>query len=137
MPQNSQITPQSRRFRGINHLTEQVAQRPQLAGNDAEEGPAAALFAFDQTGLEQHLEVVGDGRLAEAERLGEVADAGFVVGLRLNQAEEAQTRRVGQHFQSTGERVGFGRGERAAKQRGTRRRNGRYRLHQIDIDTDR
>jgi hypothetical protein len=33
--------------------------------------------------------MVADRRLAEAERLGEVADARFVIGLRLDQAQQA------------------------------------------------
>ena len=40
--------------------------------------------------------MVADRRLAEAERLGQVADAGLAIGLRLDEAEEAEPRRVGQ-----------------------------------------
>ena len=46
----------------------------------AEVGPAAALLPVDEAGLEKHLEVVADGRLAQAERFGEVADARLAVG---------------------------------------------------------
>jgi hypothetical protein len=62
-------------------LGEQLAQRGERLGDDAEVRPAAALFALDQARLEQDLQVVADGRLAEAQRLGEVADASLVVGL--------------------------------------------------------
>jgi hypothetical protein len=38
-------------------------------------GPGAALLAVQQPGLDECFEVVADGRLAEAERAGELADA--------------------------------------------------------------
>ena len=61
-------------------LAEDVAQRGEGLGHDAEVGPAAALLALDEAGVEEHLEVVADGRLAEAERLGQVADARLAAG---------------------------------------------------------
>jgi hypothetical protein len=72
----------------VGSLREYSAQRRKRLFADAEVGPAAALFAFDETCLEEHLEVVADGGLAEGERLGEVADAGFMIGLGLDQAEQ-------------------------------------------------
>ena len=82
---------------------EQRAQRRERFFADAEVGPAAALLALDQAGLQQHLQVVADGRLAEAERLGQVADAGLAAGLGLDQAQQPQPRRVGDHLQRRGE----------------------------------
>ena len=43
--------------------------------------------------------MVADGWLAEAEWLGEVADAGFAAGLRLDQAEQLESGGVGDRFQ--------------------------------------
>ena len=69
-------------------LGEQRAKRGEWFFADAEVGPTAALLALDQAGLEEHLQVVADGWLTEAERLGQVADAGLVAGLRLDQAQQ-------------------------------------------------
>ena len=46
--------------------------------------------------------MVADGRLAESQWLGEVADAGFAAGLRLDQAEQPEARRVGDRLQRGG-----------------------------------
>jgi hypothetical protein len=45
--------------------------------------PATALLALNQTGLQEHLQVVADRRLAESKRFGEVTDAGLMAGLGL------------------------------------------------------
>ena len=55
--------------------------------DDAEVGPAPALFTLDEPGLAKDLEVVADGWLAEAEWFREVADTGLVVRLGVEQAE--------------------------------------------------
>ena len=60
---------------------EQLAHDGELVGEHAEVGPASALLSLDQAGVEQHLQVVADRRLGQAERLGQVADAGLVAGL--------------------------------------------------------
>jgi hypothetical protein len=48
--------------------------------------------------------VVTDRSLGEAERLGQVADAGLALRLRLDQAEQSPCR-IGQHLQRTRELV--------------------------------
>src|SRR5919106_1035990 len=90
--------------------------RERLLAN-AKVGPAAALLSLDQARLEKHLEVVADGRLAQTERLGEVADAGFVVGLRLDQAEQSQARGICDHLQPRGELLGVRGVERFLQER--------------------
>ena len=66
-------------------------QRPELGKRllaHAEVGPAPALLALYEPCLCEHLEVVTDGWLAQPERLGQVADAGLVSGLGLDQAQK-------------------------------------------------
>ena len=46
-------------------------------GLDTVVGSASALPSCDEPGVEKDAQVVADGWLAEAERCGEVADAGF------------------------------------------------------------
>ena len=53
--------------------------------------------------VEQHLEVVADRRLPQAERLGEMADARLAAGLRLDEAQEPESRRIGQHLERSRE----------------------------------
>lgn len=60
----------------------------ECAGDEAVVGPFAALFAGDESGFGEDLEVVGDGGLAEAYGFGEVADAGFLAGLGGNDGDE-------------------------------------------------
>ncbi len=91
----------------LRRSAEDVSQRGERLGHDAVVGPAAAALALDEAGVEEHLEVVADGRLAEAERLGEVADAGLAVGLGLDQAQQPQPRGVGDRLQRLRELVGF------------------------------
>jgi hypothetical protein len=45
-------------------------------------------------------------RLAESERLGQVAHARLVTRLRLDQAEQPQARRVGDRLQCAGQLLG-------------------------------
>jgi hypothetical protein len=47
--------------------------------------------------------VVADGGLTEPERFDQVARAGFVVGLCLDQAEQAKPSRVGDDAECSGE----------------------------------
>ena len=76
-------------------LAQQVAECGEGFGEDAVVGPAAAAFAFDEPCVSEHLEVMADSWLAEAERFGQVADACFSIRLRLDEAEELQAGRVG------------------------------------------
>ena len=68
----------------LRPLRKQCSKRGERLFADTEVRPAAALLALDQPRLREHLEVVADRRLAEAERLGEMADAGLVPGLSLD-----------------------------------------------------
>jgi hypothetical protein len=61
--------------------------------------------------------VVADRPLGEAEGLDQMADTGFVVGLGLDEAEDAKTDRLGQHLEDTGELVGLVCVERALEER--------------------
>jgi hypothetical protein len=56
----------------------------------AEIGPAPTLLPLDQACLQEHLQVVADCRLAQPERLDQMADARLGVGLGLDQAEQPQ-----------------------------------------------
>lgn len=57
-----------------------AADRGQRAGDDAVVRPSPALGAGDQARVGQLL-VMGDGRLAQADGAGEVADAGLAAGV--------------------------------------------------------
>jgi arsenate reductase len=87
------------------------------------------LFAFDESGFEQHFQVMADGWLGELERLGEVADAGFAGWLGLDQAEQPEASRVGDHFQRLGEAGCFGGVEWPGKKWWAGPRECRDRLH--------
>src|SRR5436190_22607644 len=52
-----------------------IAEAVERAVGQAEVREAASLLALEQARVGEQLEVVGDGRLLEAERLGEVAHA--------------------------------------------------------------
>ena len=68
------------------------------------------------------------------ERLGQVADARLVVGLRLDQADDPKACRVGERLERTREIPRLFTFQRAGEERWARDRHGCDRLHQIDID---
>jgi arsenate reductase (thioredoxin) len=81
--------------------------------------------------------VVADGGLTEAERLGQVADASLVAGLRLDEAQEPQAGGIGDGLEDRGELLGVLPVERLLQERGARSGDGRDRLHALiltDID---
>jgi len=80
---------------------EKLAERLQLVRDDPEVGPASSLLPLNQAGLEENLEVMADRRLAQAQRLGQMADACLPRRLRLNEAEQAKSRRIGDHPECT------------------------------------
>ena len=127
----------------LRRSAQDVPERRERLGHDPVVGPAAAALALDETRVEEDLEVVADGRLAEAERPGEVADACLAVRLRLDQAQQPQARRVGDRLQRARELVGLPLVEGALEQ-GRARGGGdrRDELHacifaEIDIDSNR
>ena len=58
--------------------------------------------------------MVGDGRLSEAEGVGQLADAGFAVLVRSDHGDQAQPGGVGECFQYVSEVGGLGCGQRFA-----------------------
>ena len=73
----------------MSGLGEQGAKAVEGFGEDLVVRPAAALLAGNEPSFEEDFEVMADGGLGEAQRGGEVTDAGFVVGLGLEEAQEA------------------------------------------------
>lgn len=67
---------------------EHRGQRAQGRGDQGVVGPDAALVAGEDSGLDEDLEVVGDGRLGQAERLGQVADAGLAAFTCADQGDQ-------------------------------------------------
>jgi len=61
--------------------------------------------------------VVADRGLAEPERFGEMADARLAAGLRLDQAQEPQARRIGDRLQRPRELGRVFLGERLLEER--------------------
>jgi hypothetical protein len=70
-------------------------------GLESEEGPAATLFSFEKSCLGEDFQVVADRRLRKAERFRQVADAHLPC--RTDQAEETETRRIGNDPQGGGQ----------------------------------
>jgi len=60
----------------------------ELLVEHAEVRPTASLLALHEAGIQQHLEVVRDGRLRQTEWLGEVAHARLAPRLGTDQAED-------------------------------------------------
>ena len=80
--------------------------------------------------------MVADGRLRETERRGEVADAGFSAGLGLNQAEQPESGRLGEHLEQGSETLGVGLANLVFEERRAVGRDGGELLHaEKDIDT--
>ena len=121
----------------VSVSAEKVAQPGELLGYDPEVGPPATLLALQEPSADEHLEVVADGRLAQSERLLEMADARFAIRLGLNQAQQPKPRGVGEDAERARELLGVVRCERLDGERGTARCDGRDRLHGSHIDTDR
>jgi len=67
--------------------------------------PVAPLLMLDESCVAEHLEVMADGGLAQSERPGQVALTGLAAGLRLDQAQEPQARRVSDDLQRGGEAI--------------------------------
>jgi hypothetical protein len=109
---------------------EDLAKRVQRTWNDPKERPAAALLALDQACGLKDLQVMADRGLAETQRLGEVTDTGFAARLRLDQAEQAEARRIGQHLERCGQLLGLLGLDRLLKKRRAGGRDPRDRLHE-------
>jgi len=77
---------------------------------DAVVGPAAALLAGDEPGVDELFEVVGDRGLGQADRVGQVADAGFAVGVCGDQGQQSDPGRVTECLEDVGEPFGRRRG---------------------------
>lgn len=79
--------------------------RPQLFQAIAHQSvihPVAAPLFLQQSRFVHHLEVVADGRLRQTERLGQFTDAGFLIGLGGDQAEQLQAGWFAQHAKQGG-----------------------------------
>ena len=100
---------------------EHVGEGVQGAGDEGEVGPHAALVAGQQAGVDEHLQVVRHGGLGQAERFGEVADAGLAAVVGGDHRQQPQPGRVGDRLQRPGEICCAGGGQRLADQRGTAR----------------
>jgi hypothetical protein len=94
------------------------AERHQGAGNDPVVSPLAALLAGDEPGLDELLHVVGNGRLGQADRGSEVADAGFAAIGRRDQGQQPDPVPVAQRAEDTGDPLGGRLVERTAGQGG-------------------
>ena len=80
---------------------------------DAVVHEGAAALGDDEAHVAQHLQVVGDGRLAEREVIGDVADADRLV-TGGQQIEDADAGRIGQGLEPGGVRLRLGLRRRSA-----------------------
>lgn len=72
-------------------------------------GPFAALGAGQDPGIDQDFQVMGDGRLGEADGVGQLAHAGLTVLVRGDQRDQAQPGGVGERFHEVSEVGGLAR----------------------------
>ena len=102
---------------------------------EGEERPAAPLLALDEPGVDELLHVMRDGRLREPERLGEVADADGLAGVRREQVHDPHARRVAEGAEELRSRAGLVVAERGRRERGAAddRLDGGARRYSIDI----
>src|SRR5215212_10883175 len=68
-------------------------------------GPLSALFALENAGVDENLEVVRDGGLTEADRLRQITDAGFGIGMRGDEGHQAQPRGLSNGLEDRGQRL--------------------------------
>src|SRR5699024_10007691 len=78
-------------------------------------GPAPALLAGDEPGLDEQLHVVGDGGLGEPDGLGEVADAHLAVAAAGDHRHELDPGGVAERLEHLGQVVGDGVVDRLAE----------------------
>jgi hypothetical protein len=87
--------------------------------DEAVVGPLAALLAGEDAGIDEHLQVVGDSGLGQADRLDEVANAGLLIIVSGDQGDQPEPGRVGDGFERGGEGVGLSWGHDLADHGGT------------------
>ena len=95
------------RVNGCDLCGERGPKQFEGLGVHAEEGPSAALLTLDEPCVGQHPEVVAHGRLRQAERLGQVADARFPFSAGADDAQETESCRIGEHPEGCGEEIGI------------------------------
>jgi hypothetical protein len=88
------------------------------AGAQCVPGPHPALVAAEDPGVDQDLQVVGDGRLGQAERLGQLAHARLAALVRGDHRDQPQPGRIGQRLEDAGQVGSLCLGERLVQQRG-------------------
>src|SRR5262249_29245697 len=81
--------------------------------------PRAAPLPAQESRLREHLQVMADGGLGEAERLYEMADACLRTGLRGDVAEETQAPRIGDRLEGARQLLRIVLAETAAEDRRT------------------
>jgi hypothetical protein len=102
---------------------ERVRERVERPRDDRVVRPGSALLAVQDACVDEHFQMVRDRRLAEPERLGEVADARLATGVRRDHRDEPQSRRIGDRLERPRELLGILGIERFTEQRRTARRH--------------
>ena len=85
--------------------------------------PGAATRRVDETGLTEHLQMVGDRRLREVERVDEIADADLAGCGQL--VDDRDARRVGERLELRRELVALVHRQRLRRRAAADRRQGR------------
>jgi hypothetical protein len=96
-----------------------AADRGEGLFDDAVVGPLAALLAGDEASVDELFEVVGDGRLGQSNRIGELTDAGLPSVARGDQGQQAYPSRVSESLEHPGQSLGRLRVQIDPGQRGT------------------
>ena len=69
---------------------EDISEGVERTGDEGEVRPHPAFIAGQQTGVDQHLQVMGHGWLGQSEGFCEVADAGLAAVAVADHAEQTQ-----------------------------------------------
>src|SRR3954453_16572602 len=127
---------------GVSGMVEHSAQRGQLLRDDAVVDPSAVTTRGDKPGVTQHFEVVADGWLALADRLGQLAGTDLTLWRRCDEAQQAESDWVAECLEGLGEQLGRGVIERVSADRRTalgvtqqRQRDGHYLSISISFDS--
>src|SRR6266508_1277832 len=109
----SAAAPAAGRRQQVRHPGQGVRHQPVVR-------PDTALLALQESGLGQDSQVVAHRRLADAQRLGELADARLGTGSGLHQTQQTKPGRIGERLEHGGETLGIVTAYRFTGKRGTR-----------------
>ena len=106
-----------KRLLSVARQVDEPGEASARIGSEREVRPLAALLAVEQAGVHQSLQMMGNGRLRETERLDQVTRADRVVARR-DEIDDAHARRIGERSEERRARLRLFVGEGWRPQRG-------------------